>query len=430
MFDKTFCAGPWFHTGINNSGGYTYCRWSTEHNEKISSAIQTESPIHWFQQGMNQVRRDLLDGKVLPGCANCHTMEQHGKISGRQKQLLKVGVIEHDFARSMLSSAWSEFFQKSLENHGATDLMPVDWQINLGNFCNSACVFCQPYSSSRLASEFKRIGITSDMPKPNWAEDSELLASFIDMLVKTPQLTYLHFIGGETMITPAFKTILHALIQHDIAGKVIVGLTTNLTVWDDVIVDLLTKFKQVHLGLSIECLHPVNDYARYPSELVSVLDVLHKWISIKDHHGWLAQLRITPTALTVTHLDTIYEFAVQHQLGVESCNFLYRPEFMRPTVLPQEYRQHALKKLQTWIHENRIVDQPLAINTRNPGIVTTQLVQDAQSYVDYLSHADDESFRAPDLVNYLMRLERSRGNRILDYLPEYENFFRSAGYKD
>lgn len=379
---------------------------------------------------MSKVRQDLLDGKSLPGCSNCHVMEQYGKISGRQKQLLKTGVIESDFSRSMLSSAWLEFFHRSSQTDGDTDLMPIDWQVNLGNFCNSACVFCQPYSSSRLAAEFRRIGIHSDLPKSNWADDAELLQSFIDILVKTPQLTYLHFIGGETVITPAFKTILRALIQNDMAKKVIIGLTTNLTVWDDDIVDLLTEFQQVHIGLSIECLHPVNDYARYPSQLASVLAVLTKWISLRDQRQWLAQLRITPTVLTVAHLDTVYEFAMQNSLGIESCNFLDRPEFMRPTVLPVEHRQDAIERLHTWIHKYKTVDQPLEINTRNPGILSTQLVQDAQSYIDYLSHADDESFRASDLVKYLMRLEHSRGNKILDYLPEYAHFLRSVGYSN
>jgi len=34
----------------------------------------------------------------------------------------------------------------------------------------------------------------------------------------------------------------------------------------------------------------------------------------------------------------------------------------------------------------------------------------------------------PDLVDFVKRLETSRGNSILDYLPEYEELFRSAGY--
>ena len=55
-------------------------------------------------------------------------------------------------------------------------------------------------------------------------------------------------------------------------------------------------------------------------------------------------------------------------------------------------------------------------------------MQDARSYLNYLESAEDESSRLPDLVVYLKRLEASRGNSILTYLPQYEDIFRSAGY--
>ena len=68
------------------------------------------------------------------------------------------------------------------------------------------------------------------------------------------------------------------------------------------------------------------------------------------------------------------------------------------------------------------------INTRDPTQLHVQNVQDAASYVDYLRTAPDETHRLPDLVQYLKLLESSRSNCVLDYAPEYEHIFRSAGY--
>jgi len=48
--------------------------------------------------------------------------------------------------------------------------------------------------------------------------------------------------------------------------------------------------------------------------------------------------------------------------------------------------------------------------------------------VEYMRNEPDESHRLPDLISYLKTMEQSRKNSVLDYLPEYEELFRSAGY--
>jgi len=68
------------------------------------------------------------------------------------------------------------------------------------------------------------------------------------------------------------------------------------------------------------------------------------------------------------------------------------------------------------------------INTRDPNHYQSQLCQDAVSYVNYLSTSADESYRLPDLISYLKKTESLRNNSVLDYLPEYEELFRTAGY--
>ena len=190
---------------------------------------------------------------------NCYVMEKYGKVSGRQKQLLKTGITVNNFAKSCASSPFASEFKKSLQ-YGHTDLLPLDWQIDLGNHCNSACVMCAPASSSRLASEFHRIGFIDKLPVLNWTEDSRRVDLLIDVLSKTSDLAYLHFIGGETLITPGFKKILRALMKHEFRHNITVGLTTNLTVWDPEINHMLCEFKQVNLGMSIDSMTRVNDY--------------------------------------------------------------------------------------------------------------------------------------------------------------------------
>jgi hypothetical protein len=155
---------------------------------------------------------------------------------------------------------------------------------------------------------------------------------------------------------------------------------------------------------------------------------LNRWVALAKQQEWLAQLRITPTCLTVHELHTVYDYAWSNQLAVESCNFLTHPEFLRISVLPDKHRQQAVENLQNWITSRNSSVTPQVINTRNPNFAEQQVVQDAQSYLDYLISTEDESHRLPDLIQYLKLLESNRKNSIIDYLPQYENLFRSAGY--
>ena len=402
---------------------------SRRDNTEARQNIRQINPVTWFQHSMAPVRKTLLDGGFPPGCQPCHDMEKHGKVSGRQKQLLKTGVILQDFTKTMLSSPWLNEWTQNQTNDGITTSMVQDWQIDLGNFCNSACLFCSPEYSSRLAIEFKKISLISELPKKTWCDDPDMLEKFLQGLRSSPTIKYIHFLGGETLITPAFKKILLALISSGLNETTTIGFTTNLTVMDKHIVDLLEQFHSVHLGVSIECLDRVNDYVRYGSQISQALDLMQQWLALARSKDWLMQIRTTPSVLTISRLVAVYEYAWQNHVNVESCNFIHNPAYMKPSVLPAQLRQQARNSMAAWIasKSDTMFDDQI-VNTRNKNFLHQQLIQDAQSYVQYLDQEPDAGHLLPDLVAYLKRMDENRGNCVLDYLPEYEELFRSAGY--
>jgi hypothetical protein len=179
--------------------------------------------------------------------------------------------------------------------------------------------------------------------------------------------------------------------------------------------------------MSVETFDTVNDYVRWPSEISKVIEIRDRWVQLGRQQNWLMQLRVTPTMLTISRLLTVYKYAHQQNISVESCNFLQRPEYLRPSVLPMTVRQDCVDQLQDWI-QNFATYETTVINTRDPDHAQQQISQDLQSYVNYLKHEPDESFRLPEAVTFLKKLEANRNNTVLDYLPEYEQLFRSAGY--
>jgi sulfatase maturation enzyme AslB (radical SAM superfamily) len=390
--------------------------------------IKNVSPLVYFQTHMSAFREELLQGNAPAICNDCRVMEQYGKVSGRQRQLLKAGIQDEYFEKSLASSTLRSAFDYSQANQGSTTRTVTDWQIDLGNYCNGACVFCSPDNSSTLATEFKKLGLIDQTPPTAWCNDPKLLNRFVDDLIKSPDLQYLHFLGGETVITPGFKKILSALIDAGLSTQITIGFTTNLTVWSDSVTDLLTQFQQVNLGMSIETLTAVNDYVRYPSQQLRTRELLDRWIKLAKQQNWLAQLRITPTCLTIHDLITVYDYAWNNSVSVESCNFIDQPEFFRIGVLPNNLREQIAHELKIWVKNHTVENTKQVINTRDPNLVHEQIFQDVLSYLNYLESAPDESYRLPDLVTYLKRLESSRGNSVLTYLPQYENLFRTNGY--
>jgi len=430
-FDKHFCSSPWIHMRINNSGTYEYCRWQSVLSQKtrvdFTNNIRNQSPNDYFKNNMAPLRTAFLNGESPPDCHECLEMDRYNKVSGRQRQLLKVGITSDNFSKTLSSSTYRKDFEYSDQNNGDTTRLPVDWQIDLGNYCNGACVFCNPEESSKLAGEFLQLGIIDKMPVSSWCNDPVLVKRFVDDLIATPNLKYLHFLGGETIITPGFKTILQELVNADVARNVSIGFTTNLSVWNQSIIDLLEQFEQVNLGMSIETLTELNNYVRWPIKTDSAIKIMDRWVECAKNNNWLIQLRITPTVLTVHEIDTVYDYAWRNGIAVESCNFIHEPKFMRIGVLPKQQRIEAKQRLQQWVSEHQTTGDKV-INTRNPTMVYDQIVQDAESYINYLTDADDESHRFTELVSFLKRLESNRKNSILEYIPHYDNIFRSAGY--
>lgn len=411
---------------INPTGEFGPCRWGTRRDNAFN--IRTHSVIDYFQNHMAEYRRQLLAGQSLEMCNQCYEMEVHGKVSGRQRQLLKTGILVDNFVPTLQSSPFLETFRHSHNHDGSTDLLPVDWQIDLGNYCNSACVMCNPRYSSRISVEFQKIGLIDNASRWNtaWTDDPVLVDKFCDDLVRGPTPTYLHFLGGETLIIPAFRQMLQRLHQANMRSPTI-GFTTNLTVWPDAVIDLLLGFDKLHIGLSIESLHPVNQYVRWPGNQDAILSNLAKWIDLAKEHDHLIQLRLTPSALTILHVADLYQFAWDRNIGVETCNFITDPGCLSLKVLPSDLRAIAIERLKAFLSQKNLQPNQV-INTRNPTTVNQQVLQDAQSYINFLADSEEDHASARSLVIYLKQLEKSRGNRVLDYLPEYEKFLTSHGY--
>jgi len=435
MLKDTFCSSPWFHLRINPSGYYIPCRWDFASFSSSYNISNTTLIEYMNSDVMRDLRMALLNGEIRDTCKSCHFEDQNKKVNGRQRQLLKSGISIDNFEKTLCASPHFDLFEHSYNNQGHSPKVPIDLQIDLGNTCNSACVMCYPIYSSRLAADYVKLNkmqpdVFKLMPmEKNWTDDEALVDRFIDELSQIKDIKYLHFLGGETLYLKSFYNICNRLIDSGLAKNISFGTTTNCTVWNDDIERILSSFSHVHLGMSVEALHPINDYVRWPSKIDNIKATIDKFLKLRETTNLHLSLRITPSALTLLHIDTIFEFMIENSIMAESCNILQDPKCLRMEVLPKEIMNQVVDKVDAVIKKYNLTDAPISIvNRRRPDLIDPIISEIIFEYQRFFKSCVEDPTERPTLVTFLKTFEQLRGNNILDYLPEYEEFLRRYGY--
>lgn len=387
---------------------------------------------------MDSLRQSMLDGRGPAMCDACYYEDSNNKISGRRKQLLKSAITVDNFEKSFCSSPHWPLFEYSAEHQGQTNYSPVDLQIDLGNTCNSACIMCIPTYSSRLAVDYIKLnqidsGLFPKYPAiKNWADNSALVDKFIKEISKNPNIKYIHFLGGETLYLKSFYTICDKLIESGYSKNISIGTTTNCTVYTPELEHIIKEFKHVHLGLSVESFHLVNDYIRYPSNIDEVQNNIEKFLILRSQTGLHLSLRITPNILSINHIDSVFKFMLDNKITAESCNILHEPSCLRVELLPDNIRQEVIAKIDKVIIDYGLVElDTVILNRRREDLIDPVISSVIFEYKKFLSSyqvptdVEEERYK---LIKFLKSFESLRNNNILSCLPEYEEFLRRYDY--
>jgi hypothetical protein len=432
-----FCSSPWFHIRLSHSGHYKLCRWNDTASQHH---IENTSILDFYNsQDMQKFRKQFLSGDKGTGCDNCYYQESFGKTSGRQKQLLKSVVAVDDLAKSIKCSPHYDNFKYSHENDGFSNYYPTDLQIDLGNMCNSACIMCRPIESSRLHADYKKLHVIEPSlfsnPKSysRWTQDPNLIDKFVNELQSIPNIRYIHLLGGETLYDPAFYTICDRLIETGKAKDIIIGTTTNATIYNEKIKLYMESFKQFHLGISIETVTTLNDYIRWPSKIEQVIENISKFNSLRQGNDKvIITLRITPNIFTAYHLDSLFRYMLDNNLPAESCNILFRPEHLQMQLLPDDIRQEIIEKIEKIISDYGL-SKTGVLNIRNAAFSKENIADTILEYYQFFKNYDqpiDIETHRYNLVKFLKAFETIRKNRITEYEPRYTNFLRHYGYEN
>jgi sulfatase maturation enzyme AslB (radical SAM superfamily) len=206
-------------------------------------------------------------GFYLPGCVH-RTKEKTNDLTSylnsnalkdlREEYLNPSAQFNEGCKRCQIAEAakqpsYRTMLNERFKNYGLEKIIYYD--AFPGNVCNLKCLMCDHHTSSSIAAEYKQIGWITDYQFTDYSE------RIIEDLKNLPDLIEVSLIGGEFFLTKKNKEIL----QYCIDRKLSVTVTTNGTIIDEELLDLLLKINNLTLRMSVDGFKETYELIRYPA---------------------------------------------------------------------------------------------------------------------------------------------------------------------
>ena len=408
MIDKkNFCFLPFVSGVVDTKGDLKVCcridQTKTEYKNFKPNNIKKDNIFDWWKDDYHQyLRNEFLKGNKPKECAKCWEIEAQGFLSLRHRKNKEYKI---DWVIKNL-----KYLNKLQEQ--ASDL-PIDWEIHLTNLCNLKCQMCTGNSSSKLLYENKEIfNLLNTKLRPDEEAEknlnqldydfNEYSLQQLEKIVEHP-LKIIQFRGGEPFMIPKIKKYLARLVERNIAKDISIHLTTNGTIYDSEIVEILKEFKKIRLMWSAESTEKQNDYLRYPSNWNTIKNNILNYSQIKNTSIYVSSVL---TNYSVLYIDQIIKFAQEHNFN-QHVEIAKKPTYLYFTNLPKELLQEAHIKIKN-------IDQ------------TKNLPDNFNSILSSLGNKINNYNEDFELWNYFKTIAIARDNfravNMKEYMPELAKF--------
>jgi radical SAM protein with 4Fe4S-binding SPASM domain len=269
----TFCTLPWVNLSTDVNGSLRPCCKFAQPNAaneyQLPNMKEGDLDILWNDQRFQNLRQAFLDGKKPKECQSCWDEEAAGIPSFRVQ--------------------WAK--DKKI-NTDSIDFAPIATQgpramdLKLNNVCNLKCRICGPQASSTFLKEYQEQYNIKIEDGSYWLSN-KILGTANEEVIKqwANDLIHLEITGGEPMASPENIKVLELLINSGKASSISILLNTNGTLYNKKFLDLLIKFKEITLCISVDDLGKRLEYERYPTEWTTVQDNIKKFIELKSKNS-------------------------------------------------------------------------------------------------------------------------------------------------
>jgi len=367
---KTFCIVPFVQLNTRGKGDARVCcsisnvdRGIPKHmtideinNESYNNDTEVFNLFNdsisdlWNSKFMKDFRIKMLNGETIPNCSFCYRMEESGlgsKRTGKNKRFL-------DKVLPLLQSYY--------DTNGYVDVMPQWWEIRLSTKCNLSCIMCSPNLSSMMYKEYtkwepsltKQMKGSLDIARSFGEEYLSESQFFKDQVLDNlKNVLYMEFRGGEVFADKHSVDFMREISLTEHAKNISLDISTNATLIDDDIVELLNRFKGGLLRFSIDAYKDADEYIRPHTNWDHVITSINNSTNLHSEWETVTQTCLqTLNCIGITELmkffDNYCETAnnTRFHLGVTSVR---GKEWLRHELVPLELRLEEVSKLEEFM---------------------------------------------------------------------------------
>ena len=379
---KTFCSIPFVHQEKHFHNQHYICCY----NNKLQSDYNEQNSVDSFNsKKMYRIRNEMLSEQSPPECDVCYSQESKGLVSPRQRET--AGWI----AGQVFTNALKLNIEKFLNNE---TISPLSYDLRYSNTCTLKCRMCNPYSSSSINAENKKIGHL-------WSERFP----YVDNprtnhnLVLTQDVQRIYLAGGEPLIEPYNLLMLQRLAEINPNVKLLIN--TSLNHLSPEFREVLDKFTNLLFVVSIDGVGKLNDYIRNGSNWNTIISNLEM---VKNHD---IMFSTTTSLYNILAIPELVEYLKSNYPKYCHSIFLVNnEEELFVENLPVELRSEIITKL-----EKTIENAPICTVDGLNNLITTLKI----------NNYNPERFAK--FIKYTKILDAARGESIVDIQPKFKDYF-------
>ena len=458
----TFCILPWIHLSTRPDGQMRVCCTANASsvaatNDKIGGGnvgvLKTEDGkpnnlnvsdflSSWNSTYMKSVRKMMLNGEQPASCRKCYVEEAAGHRSKRQW--------ETEYWMNNGISLEQLVADTTDEGEVPPQLSYID--LRFGTKCQLACVMCSPHDSSGWVKDWKTIypklknqnlkDIWQWQDKGsvngssyNWHKNNPVF--WEQFFEQVPNMKQLYFAGGEALIIEEHYMILEECIKQGYASEMEVRYNSNGIEWREDLFELWSHFKKVRFHYSVDSIHEMNEYIRYPSEWKRTEEVFHILDNDTPDNVEIT-IACAVNALNIYYVPDFIKWKLEQGFkkinmwpfgaGGVNYHFVYWPAYLNVKVLPEWFKDMVEERYEEfipWWRENWEKGVP----SWHKGKITQEQWEEANYGIKRLRgmvsfmKSDDWSNRLPETKEYLEALDAHRGTDFYETFPEMAAIF-------
>ena len=316
---STYCVMPHLGLAVQNYGDVCACNINKQSYELDGQRYTVDQgPINdiWSSSTRQELVQALDSGQQHPSCKECWQAEQAKKQSVRQHMNAKFGhlIPEPDQPRIVV--------------------------VKPGNTCNAACRMCNPAtSSSWYQDDYKRKKLkNSNLDFKLYIKDFETVRNSFHpdnqnfwpvMEQWYKKLEMIDIYGGEPWLIDGVWAGLSRAIEQGHSNHIDLQIHTNLSIWNTDYLDILSNFRSVKIGMSIDShVKSQFEYIRHKLDFDQCMTNAEKFVQYaQQHKNITASITTSPSILNIGNLDEIYQNLKQRfNVDVGITNFVTSPD--------------------------------------------------------------------------------------------------------